>query len=445
MNYQRFKELVYGSEPEFELKEIIFHKICFISTFALAIGLAVSLYINQWEMVMVIMFTQLVLTLSYWFSRIMGHFRTGWYLFVSISYVLFIANYFLNSGIEGTTTVMSFMTLSILFAVTKSKSHWKWSAVHALIFGSLIIYEQFYGRDLIIPYESSEYRYSDHITMYILTVGFFYLIFSLIKEAYENQQKKLAQQSLLLAENKEELQKSNKDLTKILSILAHDVRNPLASIEGYLELLQANAIPTAERGAFESELLNMVQTTGHMLDDMVHWSKGQLGGYQANFKEQTIGSWLNRTIEHLRGMAHAKGVGIDDDYNGSEKILCDPILMTVVIRNLLQNAIKFTPSGKRIQFKAQKIEGGYWFQIKDEGIGISPENIPNLFSGKAESVLGTKAEQGTGFGLLIVKEYVDLHQGKIEVHSKVGEGSTFTIIIPTEIKQAPPAPHPQNP
>lgn len=430
MNLRRIKEIIYGVEPEFDLKQIVFHKICFIATLGLTIGLALSIYIRQWDVAVMVVLAQLVLTLCYWFSRIMRLFKVAWVLFVITSYVLFILNYFLNSGLDGTTLVMSFMTLSILFAGTESKYHWRWTLVHGIVFGGLVLMELFYGKDFLSLYKSEELRYTDHLAVYLLSISFFYLVFSLIREAYERQHEKAESRRLELKKNKEELQKSYTELTKLISIIAHDVRNPLASIEGYFELLTNDAIPKEEKAKLEKELLGMVQNTGHMLDDMVHWSKGQLGAYSTNFKTVSIGSWLNRTIDHLRGMAKAKGILIYDDYNGEEKMFCDPNLMTVVIRNLLQNAIKFTPPGKQINFKARSIEGGTWFEIKDQGIGIENDKIPALFSGKAESSLGTKLEQGTGFGLLIVKEYVDLHRGRVEVYSKVDAGSTFTVTIP---------------
>lgn len=430
MTLRRIKDIIHGTEPEFDLKEIIFHQICFVATLGLTLGLGLAIYIRQWDIVLIIALSQLLLTLCYWFSRIMRLFRVAWTLFVLTSYAFYVINYFLNSGLNGTTIVMSFITLSMLFAGTESRNHWKWTLIHGLIFGGLISFELIYGRAYFQDYPSEDLRYVDHIAVYLISIGFFYLIFSLIREAYEKQQKMVNDQRIELSKNRDELEKSYTEVTKLISVIAHDVRNPLASIESYLELLQSETLSKEEKKLFEGELLKMVQNTGHMLDDMVHWSKGQIGAQSINFKLVSLGSWLNMTIESLKGMAHAKGVMLLEDYNGQEKIFCDPNMMTVVIRNLIQNAIKFSPAGKQITFKARKLKEVFWFEIQDEGIGIDADKIPNLFSGQTESELGTSAEKGTGFGLMIVKQYVDLHQGRMEVQSIKGQGSTFSLSIP---------------
>lgn len=430
MSYKQFREIVYGREDEFDLKEIIFHQICFISAIALGIGLLLSINIRQWDLVLVVLGTLLVLVLCYWFSRVMGLFKVGWYIFLISSYLLFVFTYFLNSGINGATIILSLMTLAMLFATTDSKAHWFWTLVHGIVFSGLLLYEYYYGREYIVGYETEELRYIDMVLSYLLTLGLFYMVFRLIRQAYEMQRQKVEDQKIELQQSQKELQESYKELTKVLSIIAHDVRNPLASIESYLELARDGAIPEEDRMELKGELLKMVQNTSHMLDDMVNWSKSQIAGNHANFHLVSLGSWLNQTVEHLRGMAKAKGILFKDDYNGQEKVFCDPILMTVVIRNLLQNAVKFTPSGKEISLKVRSSKNAVLFTVSDQGLGISAEKQKNLFNGRTESVPGTQQERGSGFGLLIVKEYVDLHQGSISVESSPGKGSTFAVSIP---------------
>lgn len=431
MPLQRFLNTIYGEEPEFSLKEIAFHKICAIGTGALMIALPFALAINELDLVLLILACQAVLVIFYWCSRIMRKFMIGWLGFSITSYAFFIANYFLNSGLDGTTVVMSFITLAMLFATSDSKHHWLWSTLHAIVFSGLIFYEYKWGNFIVNSYENEAYRFIDNAAMYIISVGFFYLIFNLIRGAYEDQQEQIKEQHKELSLQQTELQKSNTDLTKLLSIIAHDVRNPLASLQGYLELLQLEDLSLEERKEMEKDLLRMVIGTSHMLDDMVHWSKGQLNAEQnTNFKRVSLGSWLNSTVEQIRSMAHAKGLSLTDDYPGMEKVYCDPNLMTVVIRNLLQNAIKFSPKEKLIELKVYRKEKNICFEVIDQGIGIPSEKIPSLFSGKTESSLGTSNELGTGFGLGIVKEYVDLHRGTVEVFSEEGLGSTFKVCIP---------------
>lgn len=427
----KFKDIVYGPETEFGLREIIFHQVCFLSSIALAIGLLLSINIQQWDLAATVLIIQFFVVTSYWLSRVMNRFLIGWLLFTIASYVLIAANYFLNAGINGTTGILSLLILAILFATSRHKIHWIFTTLHALLLSALSLYELNYGSGHIVAYPNSHERFIDTIFNYLLVFTVLYLVFGLIRHAYETQKAKVEEQRRTLEQQQSSLEKSNRELIKVLSIIAHDVRNPLASIQSYLELnADGNLLSEAEQKKINQDLLKMVQNTSHMLDDMVNWSKIQISGTRTNFQEVGIGYWLNKTVDHLREMAKAKGVMFLADYRGSDKLYCDPILMTVIIRNLIQNAVKFTPSGRTVELKVQEQEKAMIFKIKDEGIGIDPANQNQLFSGNASIQQGTENEKGSGFGLFIVKEYIDAHQGQIEIDSKVGQGSLFTVSIP---------------
>jgi two-component system sensor histidine kinase/response regulator len=165
---------------------------------------------------------------------------------------------------------------------------------------------------------------------------------------------------------------------------------------------------------------------------MLNWSQSQMQGQTTQFKKVALWSWLNPTIAHLKDMAHAKGLQLIENYNGRDQLYCDPNLMTVIIRNLMQNAIKFTPRDGRIYFTVEKNKEGLSFCIEDKGIGMDADTQQKLFSEKQTSTDGTNMEKGNGFGLVIVKEFVELHQGSITVVSKVGLGTTFTVQIPMD-------------
>ncbi len=432
MPLTKFKDIVYGTEKEFGLRELIFHQVCFLSLVSLSFGLLLTINVKLWDLVIVIVITQLVLTLSYWLSRVMGRFHLGWGLFVIISYALLAAIYFLNGGINGSTNIVSFLTLAILFATSQSRNHWLWMLFHAVLFAGLTLYELNYGRSLITPYATEEERYLDAIYSYFLAIAIFFLVFRLVRQAYEKQKAKVEEQRLALEQNKEDLEKSNLELIKVLSIIAHDVRNPLASIQSFLELSADDGLPKNDQQEINTSLQHMVQNTAHMLDDMVNWSKIQISGTTTSFAELSLSSWLNKTIDHLREIAKAKGVILKDQYNGRQKFYCDPILMTVIVRNLIQNAIKFTPAGKIVSLKVYTDKSEIVFEIEDQGMGIPKEDQANLFSGKAAIQKGTQNERGSGFGLMIVKEYVDAHQGKIELKSIEGEGSNFIVRLPLQ-------------
>lgn len=432
MSFKKFRDIVYGTESEFGLRELIFHQVCFLSALALSFGILLALNLRDLDLIVAILITQIVLTLSYWLSRVMRLFLVGWILFSITTYALIVSNYFLNAGIDGTTNIVSVLIVAILFATSRSKLHWIWTSTNGLVFSALLFYELNFGKASISAYPNAEARYVDHVFSYLLVLAFMYLIFRLIRRAYEKQQEKVIEQRKDLEGKQVELEKSNTELIKVLSIIAHDVRNPLASIQSFLELSADESLTKDEQKEINASLLHMVQNTSHMLDDMVNWSKIQISGTTTSFSAVSLSSWLNKTVDHLRGIAQAKGVLLSEYYNGRTKLYCDPILMTVIIRNLIQNAVKFTPPGKKVELRVIEEKQEIIFEIEDQGIGIPIENQKRLFSGQASIQSGTQNETGSGFGLMIVKEYVEAHQGSIEVLSKAKEGSLFKIHIPRQ-------------
>lgn len=173
-----------------------------------------------------------------------------------------------------------------------------------------------------------------------------------------------------------------------------------------------------------------------MLDDLVNWSKTKVHGEEINIQELTLGSWLTDTVSHMESLAAAKGIHLFSDYPGNEKHYGDPNLMSVVIRNLLQNAIKFTPRGGQIDLKANFDNESLKLSVSDTGVGMSKEQIDEVFTLSKKLGMGTQKEKGSGLGLLICEEYVKLHKGSMQVASEPGKGSTFSVIFPRQALNA---------
>lgn len=430
MDWQRFRHMIYGEEEHYGFRGVVFHQVCFLSLVALTAGLFLTIRLGQWDLTLIMVGCQIALTFSYWLSRVMNRYVLGFSLFVTVAYSLLASNYFLVGGINGTTDIISLLVLGVFFASSQSRSHWIWTALHGLVFCGLTYWDYSTDKSGITPYTDEFQRYMDTGLTYIFVLIFMFYIFRLIRRAFEHEKGKVEVQRLKLEASKAELEQSNQELIKVLSIIAHDVRNPLASIQSFLEVSADGSLAPDDQKAINQGLQEMVQNTSHMLDDMVNWSKVQISGQATNFHKQGIGSWLNKTADHMRQMAKAKGVLFNDNYNGRLKLYCDPILMTVIIRNLIQNAVKFTSPGNVVQLEVKQDKSHMLFEVIDEGLGIPEADLEKLFTDKSISKSGTRQERGSGFGLLIVKEYVDLHQGKIEVESTVGKGSRFTVKIP---------------
>jgi len=209
---------------------------------------------------------------------------------IIFGYLFLGTNFFINGGYEGPTLLLSYINLVFLSATTNSQLQWIWALVHSIIFASIALYTLYVDASWLTEYPSQEVRVLDLVLSYIIGAFFISLLFSMVRAAYEKQKERAILQHKNILSKEHDLKDSNKDLTRILSILAHDVKNPLASIEGYLQLNEAGDLDPSMRASLNHDLLKLVKGTSYMLDDMLHWSKGQLHGHTTNISEQNAGT-----------------------------------------------------------------------------------------------------------------------------------------------------------
>lgn len=435
-NYKNIYTQLVGDEEDFHLQEILFHKTCFIIALLLNVALVNTVILSFWDISLIILTAELVLIVAFWLSRFMNRYLLGWWIVIIFSYCFIIVNFFLDGGVEGPTLILSYFSLVFLSATTRSSLQWIWALVHSIVFSSLILYVFYIDSSWVIAYESEEIRVIDQILSFIMGAFFISVLFSMVRGAYEKQKEKAIQQHKKILNNEKELLEANKNLTRILSILAHDVRNPLASIEGYLQLNEVDELSPELRASLNHDLLKLVKGTSYMLDDMLHWSKGQMHGHHAAISEQMLGPWLRPTLEHMEALAKAKNIRLVSNYKSTDRAFLDPNMTTVILRNIIQNAIKFSPPSTEIALSVFISDNNLIIEISDEGIGISEAQMERLFTINSESKIGTKEEQGSGLGLILCKDYTSAQGGDIQVKSEEGKGSTFSVIIPQNTEES---------
>lgn len=245
---------------------------------------------------------------------------------------------------------------------------------------------------------------------------------------------KIIRELTILNENinqqKNELQQSNQVKDKLLSIISHDFRSPLNSLEGILDLISQDKISSQEMQSISKELKVKVNSTTSLLDNMLNWAKSQMHGIKTNPAYFDIQELIDDTLNLLSTQAERKDIRIFNKVNQAQEVFADYEMTKLVVRNLLSNAIKFTTSGDKIIVKSNLDNGYLWVLVKDTGKGMTPEEQKKLFTHEAKSTLGTAYEKGTGLGLLLCKDFVERNGGSISVESEEGEGSTFVFSIP---------------
>jgi signal transduction histidine kinase len=232
-----------------------------------------------------------------------------------------------------------------------------------------------------------------------------------------------------------ELKELNATKDKFFGIIAHDLRNPLSSLIGASELL-INYVNQLDKDNILniSMLLHGSAQQGYaLLENLLEWSMTQTGKLEFFTRKMILNEVIKDTISIFKTQATNKNVDLQCKINGILEAEFDKNLISSVLRNLLSNAIKFTPKNGKVFIQAHKVQDNIEICVKDTGIGI-PENIGNnIFRIDVKYTReGTEQEKGTGLGLLLCREFIERHGGKIWVESKLGEGSEFKFTIPVK-------------
>lgn len=228
-----------------------------------------------------------------------------------------------------------------------------------------------------------------------------------------------------MAAQADKLQNLNQLKNKLFSIISHDLKSPLNSLSGSLELVQRGLIDSNEFKIFLPELIKNVSYTNTLLDNLLHWAKNQLEGPEINPENINLKKIAGLKIELLRHQAEHKKVKLNNEINEDAIVIADEIMIQIVLQNLLSNAIKFCRSGDEIFLRLDYQNEYVITCIQDTGTGIDKENLEKIFSETSFSTRGTANEKGTGLGLMLCKDFVEKNGGKIWVESNLGGGSTF--------------------
>jgi signal transduction histidine kinase len=255
----------------------------------------------------------------------------------------------------------------------------------------------------------------------------------------EQQQELLEQFERLVATGKEQarvekyLREVNSTKDKFFSIIAHDLKSPLNTIVGFLQLLNdhVDAFTVDELKNFAGSMNKSVKNLLGLLDNLLQWSRSQTGTIEYNPIDINIRELITDNIMLLAGHAQSKGVLLENNIEEQLSIKADINMLNVIFRNLLSNAVKFTRKGGTVNIAAEKKDSYVYITVKDTGVGISPEKLENLFNlGSSYTSSGTALEKGNGLGLLLCKEFVEKNNGNLQVQSQPGKGSVFTVCIP---------------
>lgn len=256
---------------------------------------------------------------------------------------------------------------------------------------------------------------------------------NLQKKQLEKQQEKLKIINRELGNTNEKLNILNSTKDKFFSIVSHDLKNPFQALLGYAELLDEDfeELDDDEKKDIISNLLEVSQNSFRLVENLLNWSKAQLGRLQLTPELLDLKRIAADVAEILEGSFITKNIIFQNNINTGSNVFADKNAVTLVLRNLLTNAIKFTPRNGTINVDCEITNGNCKISVHDSGLGMEEDVRKKLFKIDEQITReGTNQEKGTGLGLILCKEFVEKSGGEIWVESTPLQGSTFYFTLP---------------
>jgi two-component system sensor histidine kinase/response regulator len=363
-----------------------------------------------------------ILFLGYYLSRYKNKLNFAVSIFAIAFNVICGITYFSSEG-SGSVNLFTFILIVFLLSFLTSKKQFRiWIPLTILHVIVLFILEYFYPNLAVPLYSSKQNKLIDVAQTWVEVAGMIAIITIYIQNNY-NYEKELAKSRLVA------LEEINNTKNKLFSIVAHDLRAPLASIENYLTVLNNIDLSPKEKKAIEQSLLTSTKQTSEMLQNILYWSKDQMLGITVNLSTVNLSNVLKHTIALQRTLAQEKNIELKATIDPSLQVIADPDMLQLIVRNLLNNAIKFSSPGGEINLIAGLENKKCLIQISDTGVGISETDGADIFSIKHQASYGTQKEKGVGLGLILAKNYIELQNGEIWYKNNPYRGTTFFITL----------------
>ncbi|HCI71720.1 MAG TPA: hypothetical protein DHV30_14465 [Balneola sp.] len=301
---------------------------------------------------------------------------------------------------------------------------------------SAILYLVQFGVILLVS--KNPFLVNSSATIFLVLIGYLYIILFLLRMLEEAAQKteklitELRNNNNELINKREELSSLVKTKDKLFSVLAHDLQSPFMGISGLSDMIKENAEKgnTDEVIEYSKMIADTTKRTSTLFTNILDWAASQTGELEMKHTINNLDECLDETIALLQDHQQRKNITIQRD-NTNIEFSSDPNALKTVLRNLISNALKFTPNDGIIKISAKKSKDEVVVSISDSGVGIKSDLIPMIF--KMDSYIsteGTDQEQGTGIGLSLCREMIARHNGKIWAESELGQGSVFHFSLP---------------
>jgi two-component system sensor histidine kinase/response regulator len=292
------------------------------------------------------------------------------------------------------------------------------------------------------PYQLEQINFIAYLFNQLLAIIYIFYGLYLIKKENANYQASMLITNAVLQKNNGEIQKQAQELdqlnslkNKLFSVISHDLKAPMYALRNLFDDMQKQNMPAKEIKSLIPDVKNDLNYTVSLMDNLLQWAKSQMQAHTVNAGAINVKEMIDGVLKVLYLQAEAKKIHIENKAIDGFNAWADRDMINLVLRNLISNAIKFSPSGGKISIGTFEQSLFTEVYVKDAGKGISQEEMKKIGGQEFYSSNGTAQEQGTGLGLMLCKEFLAKNNGQLRIQSEPGKGSIFSFTLPKPEEQ----------
>jgi len=266
----------------------------------------------------------------------------------------------------------------------------------------------------------------------ILSIGFVLVVVLLLASVLYYNRQKLKGLYHKIENQNENLEKLNLTKDRILSVISHDMRSPLANLKAVLDLANGGFFSLEEQVDITQKLNKDIGRVYDFLQNLLLWAESQMAGFTPHIENVNLHAYTKRVFDIVENQAQNKQISLLNNISTDIELQTDKDILSIVLLNLVSNAIKFTPIEGSIRVGILCENKAIKIMVKDNGVGIALAYQDRIFGQNRFTTNGTNEEKGTGFGLTLCRDFVRVLGGDIYFESELREGTTFYVALPYE-------------
>lgn len=421
--FKKRLQLLVGDSREFPLQDMMYHGISLIIAVTLLLKAFIYLSTTLHEAFIGCAITSLMEFGFYYLSRVKRKYTLAATLTAAQLTTTQVLIHMFNGGVHGNVLLLSAISLFLIIIIVPRSQRLMWLVLNMAVVLGMLIWE--YKAPFIVKqhYANREEAFMDLGVTYITVVVLLFLGLTVLVRGY-------SAKKALADDQARKLKELNDEKDKLFSIISHDLSAPMASVKQYLDLMQVTELDEEERKVIEKDLTRSLGDAQYLLHNLLLWAKSQMQVNHVQLDAISVNHTIQEVVRLFRQRAAKKGIVLHVEDAEDYFVLADKNMLSVVMRNVLNNAVKFTHLEGRVEISTKKEGDHCIISVVDNGIGITREKQGRIFSLNVLSTYGTANEKGTGLGLLLSREFVERQKGKIWFKSKPWEGTTFFVSLP---------------